>query len=204
MDEWPQRCCPGAVSGCSCGDPTWLAVDRRAGFMVLLCSAPCVTCAPHPPPTFSGPLFALSKPELGNLRVLSSSKNSMSLIPVSEAAFEPPGPPEVVCTMKRADSSLNPCSAPYKLHGIGSPLVYEPLDLSFLICKRGGHTTSHKGTCMMDPAGPFPMASPDPQPPLPSFPAQLPLTHLSSPTSMLWHLPPTCLPSPLLSHTPTL
>ena len=30
--------------------------------MVLLCSAHCVTCAPpHPPSTFSGPLFALSK-----------------------------------------------------------------------------------------------------------------------------------------------
>lgn len=38
--------------------------------------------------------------------------------------------------------SLNPCSATYKLHGIGSPLA--PLRLGFLICKRGGHTTSHK------------------------------------------------------------
>lgn len=78
----------------------------------------------------------------------------------------------MVCTMKPVHGSLNPC--PDKLHGIGNPLVYEPLGLSLLICERGGHTTSHKGTCMKDPSG-----HPCPPPVSPSF--------LSSPATP--HLP---------------
>ena len=89
----------------------------------------------------------------------------------------------MVCTMKPVHGSLNPC--PDKLHGIGNPLVYEPLGLSFLICERGGHTTSHKGTCMKDPAGPSPVAPPGPlQSPLPASPAQLPRPGPFSPPSL--------------------
>lgn len=103
---------------------------------------------------------------------------------------------EVVCTMKPVHGSLNPC--PDKLHGIGNPLVYEPRGLSFLICERGRHTTSHKGTCMKDPAGPSPVATPAPLPsPLPSFQPSYPspaLSHLppSSGTSLPLPGPPLC------------
>ena len=92
---------------------------------------------------------------------------------------------EVVCTMKPVHGSLNPC--PDKLHGIGSPSVCKPLGLSFLICERGGHTTSHKGTSMKDlPSGH-------------AWPPQVCPSFLSSPAAphlpLLTHLHPLVPPS---------
>ena len=99
----------------------------------------------------------------------------------------------------QAGVGSNPRSAPYKLCSVSHPLA--PLGLSFLICRSGGHNT--EGPTHRTPLA-TPQWWPGPSVPYASFAVRCPLTCLLTPTSALWHLPPTTSPSPLYPNTPTL
>lgn len=134
-------------------------------------------------PPLSGPQFPLSevtKAGLGDLGVLSHSKNSPTLFPLLDQSqfqrlpLSPQGPQK--CWVPRTQHvplSVPLCPLQAMQHR------QSVLGLSFLICKRGGHTTeehAHRTTLAT------PQRWPCPQVPHPSFAASCPLlpphTHL--------------------------